>query len=40
MLDWLDKGIAPEKLISTKWNGDDPELGVNFTRPICVVSLR
>lgn len=38
MLDWVEKGIAPEKIIATKWNGPDPAMGVNFTRPLCVVS--
>jgi feruloyl esterase len=32
---WVDQGIAPEKLIATKFVGDDPKKGVARTRPLC-----
>jgi feruloyl esterase len=35
MVDWVEKDVAPERLVATKFNGDYPPLGVNFTRPIC-----
>jgi feruloyl esterase len=33
---WVEKGIAPERLVATKYVQDVPELGVQMTRPICV----
>jgi feruloyl esterase len=32
---WVEKGIAPEKLIATKFVDDKPEKGVSMTRPLC-----
>jgi Tannase and feruloyl esterase len=32
---WVDQGIAPTKLIATKFKGDDPRQGVARTRPVC-----
>jgi TonB family protein len=32
---WVEKGIAPEKLIATKFVADDPQKGVAMTRPLC-----
>jgi hypothetical protein len=32
---WVEKGIAPTKLIATKFKNDDPSEGVVRTRPIC-----
>jgi hypothetical protein len=33
---WVEKGVAPTKLIATKFLGDDPTKGVEMTRPLCV----
>ncbi len=32
---WVEKGMAPSKLIVTKFKGDDPRQGVARTRPVC-----
>ena len=32
---WVEKGIAPDKLIATKFVDDKPENGVAMTRPLC-----
>jgi TonB family protein len=32
---WVEKGIAPDKLIATKFVDDRPEKGVAMTRPLC-----
>ena len=32
---WVDQGIAPTKLIATKFKDDDPRQGVARTRPVC-----
>jgi TonB family protein len=32
---WVEKGIAPDKLIATKFIDDKPEKGVAMTRPLC-----
>jgi feruloyl esterase len=32
---WVEKGIAPEKLIATKFVDDKTEKGVAMTRPLC-----
>jgi feruloyl esterase len=32
---WVEDGIAPEKIIATKYLDDDPEHGVAFQRPLC-----
>jgi feruloyl esterase len=32
---WVEKGIAPDRLIATKFVDDKPEKGVQFTRPLC-----
>ncbi len=33
---WVERGIAPETLIATKYLMDEPESGVEFTRPLCL----
>ncbi len=33
--DWVEKGAAPEQIIATKYDGDDPKKGVLITRPLC-----
>ena len=32
---WVENGIAPEKIIATKYIDDNPEKGVVRTRPLC-----
>jgi hypothetical protein len=32
---WVEHGIAPTRIIGTKYVGDDPAHGVAFTRPMC-----
>jgi len=32
---WVEQGIAPTKLIATKFKDDDPRQGVARTRPVC-----
>ncbi len=32
---WVEKGVAPDKIIATKYDGDDPKKGVAMTRPLC-----
>ncbi len=32
---WVEKGIAPDTIIATKYVGDNPSKGVQMTRPLC-----
>ena len=32
---WVENGIAPTRIIGTKYVGDNPSNGVSFTRPMC-----
>jgi feruloyl esterase len=32
---WVEKGIAPSKLLTTKFKNDDPRQGIARTRPVC-----
>jgi hypothetical protein len=32
---WVENGIAPERIIATKYVNDNPANGVAFTRPLC-----
>jgi hypothetical protein len=32
---WVEKGVAPSKLLVTKFKEDDPRQGVSRTRPVC-----
>ena len=32
---WVEQGIAPAKIIATKFKNDDPAQGVQRTRPLC-----
>jgi hypothetical protein len=32
---WVEKGIAPDQIIATKYNDDVPANGAAFTRPLC-----
>lgn len=33
---WVEKGIAPTRIIATKYVNDTPSQGVQMTRPLCV----
>ena len=35
LIDWVEKGNAPEVMVGTKYVGDDATAGVDFTRPYC-----
>jgi feruloyl esterase len=35
LLDWVEHGVAPQKLIATKFNNNDPTQGIQIQRPIC-----
>jgi len=35
LVDWVEKGRAPDSVIATKYVDDDPEAGVKMTRPVC-----
>jgi hypothetical protein len=32
---WVEQGVAPRRIIATKFNADDPAKGVAVTRPLC-----
>ena len=32
---WVEEGIAPNKIIATKYIDNKPEKGVEFSRPLC-----
>jgi len=32
---WVEQGVAPDKIIATKYVNDDPLQGVAFQRPLC-----
>jgi hypothetical protein len=32
---WVEQGVAPTRIIATKFNGDDPAKGEAMTRPLC-----
>ncbi|BGP44472.1 hypothetical protein JCM10450v2_000286 [Rhodotorula kratochvilovae] len=36
LIDWVEKGVAPEKIIGAKYVDDNKAKGVAFTRPHCV----
>jgi feruloyl esterase len=33
--DWVEQGIAPERIVATKYVNDSPSQGVSMTRPLC-----
>ena len=35
LVDWVEQGKAPERIIATKFVGDNPANGVQMTRPLC-----
>jgi hypothetical protein len=36
LVDWVEFGIAPERIVAAKFVNDNPASGVAFTRPLCV----
>lgn len=32
---WVEEGVAPDRIIATKYQDDDPAQGMKFTRPLC-----
>ena len=34
LMQWVERGTAPEKLITTKFNNDDPKQGIQMQRPL------
>ena len=32
---WVEKGIAPNAIVATKYQGRDASTGVKMTRPLC-----
>jgi hypothetical protein len=32
---WVEDGVAPDQIVATKYNNDEPADGVAFTRPLC-----
>lgn len=36
LVNWVEKGIAPETILATKYVNDTPAQGVQMTRPLCV----
>lgn len=36
MIDWVEKGKAPETIIASKYVGNDKRNGTAFERPLCV----
>jgi pimeloyl-ACP methyl ester carboxylesterase len=35
LMAWSERGLEPEQLVATKYEGDDPALAVQRTRPLC-----
>ena len=33
---WVEKGVAPQRIIATKYVDNDPAKGIQMTRPLCV----
>ena len=36
---WVERGVAPNRIIATKYVNDDPGQGIAFQRPLCVYPL-
>jgi feruloyl esterase len=32
---WVERGVAPDRIIATKYKNDDPAQGIAMTRPLC-----
>ena len=35
LLNWVENGVAPRRIVATKYAGDNPASGVAFQRPLC-----
>jgi hypothetical protein len=35
LVQWVEQGTAPERIVATKFAGDNPANGVLMTRPLC-----
>ncbi len=35
LVQWVEHGVAPERIVATKYVGDNPAKGVAMTRPLC-----
>jgi feruloyl esterase len=35
LVKWVEQGTAPEQIVATKFNGDNPANGIATTRPLC-----
>jgi len=35
LVGWVERGVAPERLVGAKYRGDDVAQGVLFMRPSC-----
>jgi feruloyl esterase len=35
LVNWVEQGVAPQRMIATKYVSDTRELGVQMTRPLC-----
>ena len=35
LVQWVENGVAPQRITATKYNGDNPANGVAMTRPLC-----
>jgi feruloyl esterase len=36
LVQWVEQGVPPDKVIATKYVNDTPQLGIQMQRPICV----
>jgi hypothetical protein len=32
---WVERGVAPKKIIATKYFNDNPAMGIAMQRPLC-----
>jgi feruloyl esterase len=39
LANWVENGVAPEKIIAVKYREDDPSKGIERTRPLCSYPL-
>jgi feruloyl esterase len=37
LVEWVEHGTAPERIVATKFVRDDPASGVLMTRPLCAL---
>jgi len=36
LVKWVEQGVAPDQILATKFNGDNPANGIAATRPLCL----